>query len=84
MGFNFGFRKKQKVGTLITHYVKERIKGRQSYTEQLERLLAQLQDETIDQLEHDRLRDLLDANYFQQQQEAWSHVQNKYSALLVS
>ena len=84
MGFNFSFRKKQKVGTLITHYVKERNKEKQSYTEQLERLVAQLQDGTIDQLEHDRLRDLLDANYFQQQQEAWSHVQNKYSTLFVS
>jgi len=84
MGFNFGFRKKQNVGKLIGYYVKERIKEKQSYTEQLEILVAQLQDETIDQLEHDRLRDLLDANYYQQQQEILSHVQNKYSGLLVS
>ena len=83
MVFNFGFRKKQKVGKLIGHYVKERIKERQSYNDQLERLVAQLQDETIDQLEHDRLRDLLDATYYQQQQEAWSSIQNKYAKPLV-
>ena len=84
MEFSFSFLKKQKVGKLIDTYVKERIKEKQSYNEQLERLVAKLQDETIDQIEHDRLCYLLDATYYQQQQKAWSHIQNKYVKPLVS
>jgi hypothetical protein len=83
MGF-FGFGKKQKMVKLVGKYVNQRLKHKRSFKNQLERLDAQLQHEEIDQLERDRLRDLLEANYYQQQQEDWKRIQNKYINPLIS
>ena len=83
MGFNFGFGKKQKMVKLIDKYVNQRIKHKRSFEEQLMRFDAQLQHEEIDQLERDRLRDLLEAKYYQQQQEEWIPIQNKYCNPLI-
>jgi hypothetical protein len=79
MVFNLGFGKKRKMGKLMGKYVNQRIKHRKSLKQQLERLDAQLKDKKIDQLERDRLRDLLEAKYYQQQQKEWKIIQTKYT-----
>lgn len=75
MGFNFGFRKKQRMAKLIDNYVNQRIQHKRSYGEQLERLDAQLKHENIDKLERDRLKTILEAKYYKQQQEDWNQIQ---------
>jgi hypothetical protein len=75
MGFNFSFGKKPKTGKLIGKYVNHRIQHKKSYQEQLDRLDSQLQHENIDEIERDRLRTILEAKYYEQQQEDWDQLQ---------
>ena len=75
MGFHFAFWKKQKMGKLIDDYVNDRAKEKRVFQEQLKRLDAQLQDKTIDQQTHDRLRDILEVKFIQQREEALTSIQ---------
>ena len=75
MGFSFSFAKKPKTGKLIGKYVDQRNQHKKSYQEQLDRLDLQLQHENIDKIERDRLRTILEAKYYQQQQEDWDQLQ---------
>ena len=50
--------------------MKERIKEKQILNEQLEKLDTQIQNQTIDQITHERLRDELEINYLKQREEA--------------
>ena len=75
MGFSFSFGKKPKTGKLMGKYVNQRIQHKKSYQEQLDRLDSQLQQENIDKLERDRLRTILEAKYYEQQQEDWEQLQ---------
>jgi hypothetical protein len=70
MGLNFVFGKKSKMGKLMRTYVKNRVKKKRAFDEQLERLDAQLQNEGIDQYTYERLRDVLAINYAKQREEA--------------
>jgi benzoyl-CoA reductase/2-hydroxyglutaryl-CoA dehydratase subunit BcrC/BadD/HgdB len=54
--------------------VKERIKEKQILNEQLEKLDTQIQNQTIDQITHERLRDVLEINYLKQREEALEKV----------
>ena len=75
MGLSFNFRKKNKKGKLIGKYVNQRIQHKKSYQEQLDRLDSQLQHENIDKLERDRLRTILEAKYYEHQQEDWDRFE---------
>lgn len=75
MGFSWSFRKKPKTGKLIGKYVNQRIRHKKLYQENLDRLDSQLQHENIDKIERDRLRTILEAKYYEQQQEDWDQLQ---------
>ena len=77
MGFSFHYRKKQKMGKLIGYYVNQRIQHKRAYEQELNRLDAQLQHEKIDKLERDRLRTILETEYYEQQQEDWKHIKKR-------
>jgi hypothetical protein len=70
MGFNFSFGKKKKIGKSIRTYVADRVKEKRSFEKQLERLEAQLQNETVDQDTYERFRDVLEINFVKQREEA--------------
>jgi len=78
MGFNLPFGKERKMRKLIGNYIKDRVREKRVFEEQIRRLDAQLEDEQIDQQIHERLRRILEAQYFQKQQEQWATVKNKF------
>ena len=75
MGFNFSFGKKPKKSKVICKFVNQRIQHKKAYQEQLDRLDSQLQLENIDQLERERLRTILEAKFYEQQQEDLEQLQ---------
>ena len=77
MGFSFGLRKKQNTSRLIGKYVNQRKQHKKSYQEQLERLDSQLEHENIDKIERDRFRTILEAKYYEKQQEDWLQIQEQ-------
>jgi regulator of replication initiation timing len=70
MGFGFSVWKSNNTVKLIRKYVKERVKENQTLNDQLERLDAQLENETIDKYTYERLRDVLEINCIKQREEA--------------
>ena len=72
---NLGFRKKPKKVKLIGKYVNQRIEHKKTYKEQLDRLDSQLEQENIDKFERGRLRTILEAKYYEQQQEDWTYFE---------
>ena len=70
MGFGFTFGKSNNTIKAIQKFVKERIKEKQILNDQLERIDAQFQNETIDQYTYERLRDVLEINQMNQREEA--------------
>jgi len=70
MAFGFAMWKSNNSVKLIRKYVKERVKENQILNDQLERLDAQLEDETIDEYTYERLRDVLEINSIKQRDEA--------------
>ena len=69
MGFSFTTPKTTNTAKLINRYIKERIKEKQLFNNQIERLDKQLQNETIDEYTYERLRDVLEINFFKQRNE---------------
>ncbi|UCC58456.1 MAG: hypothetical protein JSW14_00575 [Candidatus Bathyarchaeum sp.] len=82
MGIMFG--KKRKMRNLIKSYVSFRVKERRVFNEQLKRLDDQLHDKKIDPDTHERLRDVLEAKYYREQQEEWAKVEDKFFNPLIS
>jgi hypothetical protein len=81
MGFNFG--KKRKMRKLIGNYVSFRIKEKRAFDDQLKRLDAQLHDKKIEPDIYERLREILEIKYFQQQEE-WANIKDKFFNPLIS
>ena len=78
MGFNLPFGKERKMRKLIGNYIKDRVREKRVFEEQIRRLDAQLNDEQIDQQIHERLRGILEIQYYQKKQEQWATVKNKF------
>ncbi len=70
MGFGFSLGKKTNTVKFIRKYVIKRVKERQNLNDQLDRLNAQLQNNTIDQHTYERLRVIVEINLFNQRNEA--------------
>jgi len=70
MGIRFTLERKTNTSKIIRDYLKERVKEKQVINEQIKRLNAQLNKETIDQLTYERLKDVLEMNYIKQREEA--------------
>jgi predicted Ser/Thr protein kinase len=78
MGLSAPFGKKHKFRKLVKNYVTFRVKEKRAFDEQRKLLAAQLRDKIIDPHDYERLREVLEANYFQQQQEEWAKIKNKF------
>ena len=77
MKFKFSFGKK-KMGKSIRAYVTSRVKEKRAFEKQLERLEVQLQNKTLDQFTYERMRDILEASFVQQQEESRVQMQNTF------
>jgi len=77
MKFQFSFGKK-KMGKSIRAYVTGRMKEKRAFEEQLERLEVQLENKTLDQFTFERMRDILEASFVQQQEESRVQMQNTF------
>jgi hypothetical protein len=55
---------------LIRKYISERAKEKKVFDDQLQRIDSQLQDNSIDEYMYERLRDVLEINFFKQREEA--------------
>lgn len=78
MGFKSNFWKKKKIGKSIRAYVRGRVKEKIAFEQQLERLEVQLQNKILDQFTYERMRDILEASFVQQQEESRAHMQNTF------
>jgi len=79
MGLRSALQRKTNVSNFIQDYVKERKKEKRVIDQQIKRLDAQLQNNTIDKYTYERLRDLLEINLFKQQEEALEKLLVKIS-----
>jgi len=78
MGLSLPFWKKRKFQKLVGNYISLRVKEKRAFDEQKKRLDAQLQDKKIEQQIYERLREVLEANYFQQQFREWTKIEEKF------
>jgi hypothetical protein len=78
MGFSLPFGKQWKMQKLIGRYVKARVREKRAFEEQIRRLDAQLHDKQINKQIHERLRGILETQYYQKQQEQWTNVKSKF------
>jgi hypothetical protein len=78
MGFSSFFGKKMKMRRLIGNYVKLRIKERSTFDQQVKCLEAQLGDNQIEKPTFERLREILETQYYQKQQKEWAKIENKF------
>ncbi len=76
MGCKLSFWKKKKIEKSIRAYMTNRVKEKRSFQEQLKRLEFQLQNNTLDQFSYERMRDILEINFVQQQEESRAYMQN--------
>ena len=77
MGPRFS-RKESKLAKNIKKYIKQRARDKKILSEQIEKLENQLEDNTIDELTHERLRDLLEVNFMKQREETLGFILNNY------
>jgi ribosomal protein L31E len=70
MGFGFTLKRTNNSVKFIRTYVYQRAKEKQIFTDQLKRIESQLQNDTIDKYTYERLRDVLEINFFKQREEA--------------
>lgn len=70
MGFWFTLKGTNNSVKFIRKYVNQRTKEKQALNDQLKRIDSQLQNDTIDKYTYERLRDVLEINYFKQREEA--------------
>ena len=78
MGFKLNFWKKKKVEKSIRAYMASRVKEKRSFQEQLKRLEFQFQNKRLDRFTYERMRDVLEINFIQQQEESRTHLQNTF------
>lgn len=78
MGFSILFGKKTKMQRLIANYVRLRIKEKKTFNQQIKCLVAQLGDSQIEKPTFERLRDILETQYYQKQQKEWANIENKF------
>ena len=78
MGFKPNFWKKKKMGNSVCAYVRGRVKQKRAFEQQLERLEAQLLNKTLDQDSYERMRDILEVSFVQQQEESRAYMQNTF------
>jgi hypothetical protein len=78
LGFSFVFGKKKKLRKSIRTYVADRAKEKRSFEQQLERLEAQLLNKTLDQDSYERMRDILEVSFVQEQEESRAYMQNTF------
>ena len=69
VNFNFGFGRTPNTGKVIQGYLKVRLEEKRTLRDQLERLDAQLKDNTLDQETYERLKDVLEINFLKQREE---------------
>lgn len=77
MKFKFSFGKKKRVKS-IRAYVRGRLNEKRAFEEQLERLEVQLQNKILDQFTYERMRDILEVRFVQQQEESRAYMQNTF------
>jgi len=70
MGFRFTLKRTNNQVKFIRKYVYQRVIEKQAFNDQLYRIDSQLQNDTIDKYTYDRLRDVLEINFFKQGEEA--------------
>ncbi len=78
MGFSLPFGKKRKMRKLIRNYIEDRAREKRAFNEQMKRIDAKLEDEQIDQQIHERLRGILETQYYQKQEEEWVKIAKKF------
>ncbi len=78
MGFSLPFGKQRKMRKLIGNYVKDRVREKRAFDEQIRRLHSQLNDKQIEKHTYERLIAILEAQYCQKQNEEWVKVENKF------
>ena len=70
MGFGFTLKTTNNSVKFIRKYVNQRAKEKQALNDQLKRIDSQLQNDAIDKYTYERLRDVLEINFFKQREEA--------------
>ena len=70
MGFGFPLKRTNNQVKFIRKYVNQRAKEKRALNDQLKRIDSQLQNDTIDKYTYERLRDVLEINFFKQREEA--------------
>lgn len=78
MGFSLPFGKERKMRKLIGNYIKDRVREKKAFYEQISRLDAQLNDKQIEQSTYERLIAILETQYYQKQNEEWAKVVTKF------
>ncbi len=78
MGFSLPFGKERKMRKLIGNYIKDRVREKRAFDEQIRLLSAQFIDKRIEQDTYERLRAILETQYYQKQEEEWEKVELKF------
>lgn len=82
MGLRFALGKQQNTNKLLNNYIIRRLQHKKAYDKQLYRLDEQNKQERIDELEFERLRTILEMNYYQQQVEVLRELQTHIQKLI--
>lgn len=78
MGFSLFFGKKMKMRRLVKNYIKLRIKEKKTFDQQVKCLESQLGDNQIVKSTFERLKEILETQYYQRQQKEWAKIENKF------
>jgi hypothetical protein len=84
MGFSLLFVKKRKMKKLIGNYVKLRVNEKKTFAQQIRTLEAQLDNNKIEKSTFERLREVLETQYYQKQRKEWTRVKDKFQNPLKS
>jgi hypothetical protein len=78
MGFSLVLGEKRKMRKLVRNYVDHRIKEKKTFSQQIKHLETQLDSNVIDKPSYERLRVILETQYYQKQQEQWTKIENRF------
>jgi hypothetical protein len=78
MGFSLPFGKKAKMQKLVGNYMGLRVKEKAAFNKQVEWLKVQLGDKQIDKQTYERLKEILEMQYYQRQAKEWVNVESKF------
>lgn len=76
--FSFMFKKKWVMNKSIRNYIRSRVEKKRAFEKQKTLLETQLRDKEIELEIYERLKDILEAKYYKQQQEEWTEIQNNF------